>query len=119
VSFNRHLGLAAGAGGTVVLDTRPEHEVMPGTIHFAVLATLAEVSAAHAVGRAVVPASVQVNLLARARPGRLVGRGKVLRSGRRLAVAEGEVYQQPGVEGEGDGELVAKAVVTFAVLDAS
>ncbi|HEX2252569.1 MAG TPA: PaaI family thioesterase [Thermoanaerobaculia bacterium] len=126
MSFNRHLGLAAGADGAVVLDTRPEHEVLPGTIHFAVLTTLAEVSAAQAVGRAVVPASVQVNLLARARPGRLVGHGRVLRSGRRLAVAEGEVYQvpagdgaagQPGMEGGAAGELVAKAVVTFAVLD--
>ena len=72
------------------------------------LTTLAEVSAAQAVGAPVVPASVTVNLLRRARPGRLVGRGTVVRKGRRLAVAEGEVTRE--------GELVAKAVVTFAVL---
>jgi acyl-coenzyme A thioesterase PaaI-like protein len=37
-----------------------------------------------------------------------VGRGKLLRRGGRLAVAEGEVTQ--------DDRLVAKATVTFAVL---
>lgn len=104
--FNSWLGLEDGGDGTVVLEARPEHEVMPGTVHFAVLTTLAEVSAAQAVGESVVPASVTVQLLRRARPGRLVGKGKVLKKGRRLATAEGEVTRE--------GELVAKAVVTFA-----
>ncbi len=107
-SFNQTLGLTAGADGGVVLDTRPEHLVAPETIHFAVLATVAEVAAAQAVGRAVVPASVHLSLLARARPGRLVGRGRVLRTGRRLAVAAGEVWQ-----GE---RQVAAATVTFSLL---
>jgi acyl-coenzyme A thioesterase PaaI-like protein len=40
---------------------------------------------------------------------RLVGRGRLLRKGKRLAVAEGEVLQ--------DGRLVAKATVQFAILD--
>ena len=104
--FNTELGLTRGDGGEIVLDTEPWHEVMPGTVHFAVLTTIAEVSAAQAVGEAVVPASVTVSLLSRARPGRLVGRGTVVKSGRTLAVAEGEVFQ-----GE---KLVAKALVTFA-----
>ena len=97
-----------GVDGSVVLDAGPQHQVAPETVHFAVLATLAEVAAARAVGVAVVPASVTVNLLSRARPGRLVGRGRVLRRGKRLAVAEGEVFQEEA--------LVAKATVTFAVL---
>ena len=108
-SFNRWLGMRpAEDGASVVLETRPEHEVAPGTIHFAVLATLAEVSAAGAVAASVVPASVSLQLLRRARPGRLEGRGRVLKKGRRLATAEGEVTQ--------DGELVAKATVTFALI---
>jgi len=107
--FNQELGLVPGDdGASVVLDTRPEHEVVPGTVHFAVLATLAEVSAAQSVAAGVVPASVTLNLLSRAEPGRLVGRGRLLKRGRRLAVAEGEVTQ-----GE---RLVAKAVVTFALV---
>ncbi len=107
-SFNDELGLVAGAAGEVVLETRPEHQVAPGTIHFAVLATLAEVAAAQAVAAPVVPAAVSLALLTRAQPGRLVGRGRLLRRGRTLAVAEGEVLQ--------DERLVAKATVTFALL---
>ncbi len=108
-SFNDHLGLHRGDDGeSIVLDTRPEHQIVPGTIHFAVLTTLAEVAAAQATEASVVPASVHVQLLSRAEPGRLVAKGRLLRRGRRAAFAEGEVTQ--------DGKLVAKASVQFAVL---
>jgi acyl-coenzyme A thioesterase PaaI-like protein len=109
-SFNQSLGLRPGEeADTVLLDPRPEHQVAPDVVHFAVLTTLAEVSAAQAVGAPVVPASVTIHLLSRARVTRLVGRGRLLRKGKRLAVAEGEVHQ--------DGRLVAKATVQFAILD--
>lgn len=109
MSFNQILGLAAGTEPhTVVLETRPEHEVMPGTIHFAVLATTAEVAAASAAEASVVPASVHLSLLRRAVPGKLVGTGRLIRRGRTVTVCEGEVEQ--------DGRLVAKATVHFAVL---
>jgi acyl-coenzyme A thioesterase PaaI-like protein len=107
-SFNTRLGLAAGPDGAVLLDAGEEHEVAPGVVHFAVLATVAEVAAAAAVGAPVVPAAVSLTLLRRATPGRLEGRGRLLRRGGRLAVAEGEVHQ--------DGALVAKATVTFALV---
>ena len=107
--FNSHLGLRPGdEPGTIMLETREEHLVAPDTIHFAVLTTLAEVAAAGAVGAPVVPANVSVNLLRRAGSGRLVSTGTLIKRGRRLAVAEGEVTQ--------DGRVVAKATVTFAVL---
>lgn len=104
--FNSRLGMAL-EGDAVVLETKPEHEVAPGMIHFAVLATMAEVAAARSVGSAVMPAQISLSLLSVASPGRLEARGAVLRRGKRLCVAEGEVRQ-----GE---SLVAKAVVTFAV----
>jgi acyl-coenzyme A thioesterase PaaI-like protein len=108
--FNQALGLRAGdEPGAVLLDPRPEHQVAPGVIHFAVLTTLAEVAAAESVGAAVVPATVTVHLLSRAVLAPLVGRGRLLRRGRRLAVAEGEVTQ--------DGKLVAKATVQFALTE--
>jgi acyl-coenzyme A thioesterase PaaI-like protein len=107
--FNTALGLRPGeVPGTLVLDPRPEHQIAPDVIHFAVLTTLAEISAAAAVGSPVVPATVTVHLLSRARLAPLVGTGRVLRKGKRLAVAEGEVTQ--------DGELVAKAIVQFALV---
>ena len=92
----------------VVLDTRAEHQVAPGLIHFAVLTTLAEVSAATAVAGPVVPTTLHVNLLRRAAPGRLIARGSVVKRGRTLTVAEGEVLQ--------NDKLVAKATVTFAMM---
>ncbi len=109
-NFNDRLGLRRGDDGeSVVLDPRSEHLVAPGTVHFAVLTTIAEVAAAGSVGAPVVPASVDVQLLRRAvADRRLEGRGTLLRRGRRLAVAEGEVTQ--------GNRLVAKATVTFAVL---
>ena len=106
--FNESLGLEPQTDGTVALETRPEHEVIPGTIHFAVMTTLAEVAAARAVGQPVVPTAVHVQLMRRARPGRLVGTGRALKVGRRLAFAEGEVTQE--------GQVVVKAAVTFARL---
>jgi len=107
--FNAVLGLKPGPGpGEVTLDTRPEHEVGGGFVHFAVLATVAEVAAAGAAGASVVPAQISLSLLSPAKLGRLEGKGKVIRRGKRLIVAEGEVFQ-------GDA-LVAKAVVTFAVV---
>lgn len=107
--FNRWLGLEAGADGReVVLETRAEHEVVPGTIHFAVLTTLGEVAAASAVEAAVVPVAVHAQLVTRARPGRLSARGTLVRRGGRLAFARGDVSQ--------DGRIVATVDVTFALV---
>src|SRR4051794_2155357 len=107
--FNAALGLPPGDGpDALILAPRPEHQGAPDVVHFAVLTTLAEIAAAGAVGAPVVPATVTVHLLSRARLAPLTGRGRLLRRGKRLAVAEGEVTQ--------DGELVAKATVQFAVL---
>jgi acyl-coenzyme A thioesterase PaaI-like protein len=107
--FNSALGLKPGATpGEVTLDTGPEHEVGSGFVHFAVLATVAEVAAAGAAGMSVVPAQISLSLLSPAKSGHLVGKGKVIRRGKRLIVAEGEVFREDA--------LVAKAVVTFAVI---
>jgi len=107
--FNAVLGLKPGPGpGEVTLETRPEHEVGGGYVHFAVLATVAEVAAASAAGAAVVPAQISLSLLSTAKTGLLMGKGKVIRRGRRLIVTEGEVWQ--------DDALVAKAIVTFSVV---
>ena len=104
--FNSNLGIQLGDDGkSVTLDTRPEHQVLRGMIHFAVLTTMAEVAAAQAVEVAVMPAAISVNLLRPAKPGRLVGRGTLVQRGRRLVIADGAVYQ--------DDRLVAKATVTF------
>jgi len=119
VNFNRALGLRRSEdGGSVLLEAGTEHEAVPGVVHFAVLATLAEVAAADAALAAIaaegeaseapgiVPTHLSLQLLRRARPGLLTARGSLLKSGRSLLFAEGEVAQA--------GKLVAKATVTFA-----
>lgn len=109
MNFNDRLRLEAGSDGrSIELTAGDEHLVAPDTVHFAVLATLGEVSAAQAVGQPVVPVAVSVQLMSRARAGRLVAAGRVLKSGRRMAFAEGEVSQA--------GKPVAKVSVTFALV---
>ena len=67
MSFNRNLGFRLDAeADAIVLDPQAEHEVVPGTLHFAVLATLGEVAAAHAAAASVVPTHVSLQLLKRA-----------------------------------------------------
>jgi len=105
--FNTTLGFQL-VDDALHLDTRPEHEVGPGLIHFAVLTTLAEVSAARAVAAPVVPTSITVHLLRRAEAGQLVAKGIVVKRGRTLTIAEGEVFQ--------NDRLVAKATVQFAMM---
>jgi acyl-coenzyme A thioesterase PaaI-like protein len=51
---------------------------------------------------------VHAQLLSRARPGRLVARGVLLKRGARLAFARGEVEQE--------GRRVAAVDVTFALI---
>ncbi len=107
VNFNGSLGIRAlGDGGAIEMEARaPAHEAAPGIVHMAVLTTLGEVAAARAVGEAVVPVALSVQFLAPAPPGNLRAEGSLLRRGRRLCAAEGEVFA--------GGILVAKVSVTF------
>ncbi len=108
-TFGSWLGFVRGPGEhEIVLDTRPEHEVVPGTIHFAVLATLGEVAAAATIDAAIAPVALSAQFVTRARPGRLVARGRLLKRGGRLAFARGEVEQE--------GRVVAAVDVTFALV---
>jgi acyl-coenzyme A thioesterase PaaI-like protein len=107
VGFNQELGLRRDADGAIRLDPDARHEVAPGTIHFAVLATLGEVAAAQAADAAVVPTHLSVQLVRRATPGApILARGRVVKAGRTLIFAEGEVSQ--------GGETVALVAATFA-----
>ena len=85
-----------------------------GTVHGGVLATLLDT----AMGRAVrstrddVPATSQltVTFLRPGRPGRLVVTGRVGKEGQYLVVCDGDI--------ERDGQAVASAVATFAIVTA-
>lgn len=116
--FHASIGISVGSvrEGEVdlMLEARPDHANLHGTVHGGVLATLADTAAGLAVRSAIAPGSghVSVNLdvqyLAPARPGTLLATGRVLRLGRRIAFAEAEVT-------DADGTTLARAQVTVAV----
>jgi uncharacterized protein (TIGR00369 family) len=120
--FIRDLGmeLAAIAPGRceTALALTERHLQQDGVVHAGVLATMADHTAGSAgasmVGadEYVLTAEFKINLLRAARGARLHCIGTVLKPGRRLIIAESEVF-------DGDPQqapLVAKAIVTLAVM---
>lgn len=100
------------------LDIAPRHCQHHGFIHAGVQATMADHTAGSAAttllaeGEAVLTAEFKINLLRPAKGALLTCRAEVLKPGRRLVVAESEVFT-----GEGSGRtLVSKAMVTLAVV---
>ena len=100
------------------LDVKPRHLQQTGVVHAGVLATLADHTAG-AAGTTVITAETflltvefKINLLRAASAPKLWCRGQVLKAGRRLCVAESEVFASM----ETTTKLVAKATVTMAVL---
>ncbi len=120
--FIRELGMelvtiAPGRCETA-LSLAKRHLQQDGVVHAGVLATMADHTAGSAgasvVGadQYVLTAEFKINLLRAARGARLHCIGTVLKPGRRLIVAESEVF-------DGDPQqarLVAKAIVTLAVM---
>ena len=96
------------------LDATEEHLNEAGTVHGGVLATLVDTAMGQAVrsltGEGDVPATSQltVTYLRPGTPGRLEVRASARTRGEHLTVCEADVEQ--------DGEAVAHAVATFALL---
>ena len=101
-------------GATLSFEVRDEHLNPAGTLHGGVVATLVDTAMGQAVrtttGEGEVPATSQltVTYLRPGQPGALVVTGRVRTRGKHLTVCEADVEQ--------DGEAVAHAVATFALL---
>lgn len=98
----------------VRLPLRSEHIQAHGVAHGAILTFVADTSAwftaAAASGKNLTTASFTINLLSAAKEGdTLLGRGTLVKAGRRLVVVRSTVTR-------GDGELVAEGLFTHAVL---
>jgi uncharacterized protein (TIGR00369 family) len=116
-AFLEHLGITfddAGPGWCKAhVQVRPEHRQQHGYAHAGVIATLAD----HVAGGAarsrvgededVITIEFKINFLQAAKGDTLRAEGKVLKAGKRIVIAESEVF-------EGD-ILVAKCVETLAV----
>ena len=120
--FIRDMGMSLVAIAPGRCETRlvltKRHLQQDGVVHAGVLATMADHTSGTAgasiigAGAYVLTAEFKINLLRAARGERLHCVGTVLKPGRRLIVAESEVF-----DGAPDsGKLVAKATVTLAVM---
>jgi len=123
----RHSSFASWMGITLVgigdgeselrLDLEPHHLNPGGIVHGGVLATLLDACIGLALRTKLgmdaehVTIKLDVNYLAPARTGVLMGRGKAVQTGRRVSYGEAEI------SGE-DGTLVAKGTATFLVIKA-
>jgi len=105
---------ADDGGARIAFDVQNEHLNPAGTLHGGVVATLVDTAMGQAVrtttGAGEVPATSQltVTYLRPGKPGALVVTARVRTRGQHLTVCEADVEQ--------DGESVAHAVATFALL---
>ena len=103
------------------LDVTPDHLQQTDIVHAGVLATLADHTAGAAGSTVLAPdeyvltIEFKINLLRSARARRLWCRGQVLKAGRMITVAESDVF----AASDATTKLVAKAIVTLAVLKKS
>ena len=99
------------------LDLEPHHLNPGGIVHGGVLATLLDACIGLALRTKIgmesehVTIKLDVNYLAPARTGALIGRGKAVRAGGRVSYGEAELTTE-------DGTLVAKGTATFLVIKA-
>jgi uncharacterized protein (TIGR00369 family) len=103
------------------LDVAPRHGQQDGFVHAGVLATMGDHTAGGAAatlaaeGENVLTVEFKINFLRPALGDRLRCRSAILRQGRTLHVAESEVYARR----DGNEKLVAKAMVTLALVPAA
>ena len=115
--FNELLGIEFGElhddGVTLRLPLDDRHQNGDGVVHGGVMLTLADSAIsygiARAVGRRCTTVEIKINYLRPATTGVLTARSHVVRAGRRLVVARGEVHSE--------GKQVAEVLTTFALLD--
>jgi len=100
---------------TVRLNSHPDHLRPGGTISGPAMFTLSDlalyVAILHEIGRVklAVTTSVSINFLRKPEPRDLLGRSKLMKLGKRLAVGEVALYS------EGSQEMVAHATGTYSI----
>lgn len=121
-TFHRWAGLdvtrVAAGEVDVALDVTEHHLNLIGLLHGGMIATIADTAMGLALrtmlpeGASHVTVQLNIHFLSPARSGRVLGLGRVVRSGRRMGYAEADVVDR-------EGKLLARASSTFIVLPAS
>lgn len=116
--FNRLLGIEFGeyhddGDVSLRLPLDDRHQNGAGVVHGGVILTLADAAVSFGIARAVggrcTTVEIKINYLRPVTVGVLTARSHLIRAGRRLVVARGQVHCA--------GKQVAEVLTTFAVLD--
>lgn len=103
----------------IVLQTSPAVSQQHGFVHAGAVASIADTAAGYAAltlmppGAGVLTAEFKINLLAPAIGDRIVSRGKVIKAGRTLTLAQTDVF----AEREGQEKLVAVLMATLMTME--
>jgi uncharacterized protein (TIGR00369 family) len=113
--------LAAVAPGSVEIEIRPDPSISQqhGFVHAGAVSAIADTAAGYAAltlmppGRGVLTTEFKINLLAPAVGDRIVARGRVVKAGRTLTLAQTEVFAQSG----GQEKLIALLTATLMTIE--
>lgn len=113
------LGKVAPGEVEIVLAPKPEISQQHGFVHAGAVSSIADTAAGYAAlstmppDRGVLTAEFKINLLAPAAGQRLIARGKVVKGGRTLTLAQAEVF----AENDGKERLVALLTATLMAIE--
>jgi uncharacterized protein (TIGR00369 family) len=113
--------LSAIASGSVEIEIRPSPAISQqhGFVHAGAITAIADSAAGYSAlslmpaGRGVLSTEYKINLLAPAVGDRIVARGRVVKAGRTLTVAQAEVFAEEG----GDAKLIALLTATMMSIE--
>jgi uncharacterized protein (TIGR00369 family) len=103
----------------IVLVPKPELSQQHGFVHAGVVSAIADSAAGYAalsmmpMGRGVLTTEFKINLLAPATGERIIARGRVVKAGRTLTLAQTEVF----AENDGKEQLIALLTATFMAIE--
>jgi uncharacterized protein (TIGR00369 family) len=103
----------------IVLVPKPEISQQHGFVHAGAVSAIADTAAGYAaltrmpMDRGVLTTEFKINLLAPARGERIIARGKVVKTGRTLTLAQTEVF----AEKDGKEQLVALLTATMMAIE--
>jgi uncharacterized protein (TIGR00369 family) len=113
------LGKVTSGQVEIVLVPKPELSQQHGFVHAGAVSAIADTAAGYAalsvipMDRGVLTTEFKINLLAPARGERLIARGKVVKAGRTLTLAQTEVF----AENEGKEQLIALLTATLMAIE--
>lgn len=113
------LGKVTSRQVEIVLVPKPEVSQQHGFVHAGAVSAIADSAAGYAalsmmpMDRGVLTTEFKINLLAPATGERIVARGKVVKAGRTLTLAQTEVFS----ENEGKEQLIALLTATLMTIE--